>query len=103
MRERNKAVMFALYTDVHDLALAQAAYFADHATFAGDAGLLAYRASRGSTVRVTLGTDTSWSAAATHPRTARTCTITYAHPRNATEEQMVNARVEAWKNYDCPR
>jgi type II secretory pathway pseudopilin PulG len=100
IRERNKKTMFALYADVHNLATAQAAYFTDNGRYSPvyPAG---YQPTHGASVSIVNANDTSWSATATHPRTSRICRISYAQPMNATQQQMVDARTESWKEYDC--
>jgi hypothetical protein len=100
IRERNKKTMFAIYADVHNLAMSQEAYFADSSKYAGDLGTY-YAPTHGATVRITWANDTGWAATATHPATSRICTITYAHPRGATTSQVLDARTEAWKGYAC--
>jgi hypothetical protein len=92
--------MFALYADIHNLATSQAAYFTDHARYMTEFGAY-YAPTHGTTVRVAHANDTAWTATATHPSTSRTCSITYAEPRGATQAQVVEARVAAWKTYDC--
>jgi hypothetical protein len=102
LRERNKSVMFAMYGDVHNLATSQDAYFAEHTSFSGTYPP-GYQPTHGASVVISHASDTSWSATATHPRTSRTCTLNYAQPRNATDSQRTEARIAAWKAYDCER
>lgn len=100
VRERNKTVMFAMYGDLRNLAMSQEAYHADHAAFSGTLPP-GYQPTRGAAVTITHASDTSWAATATHPRTSRTCTLQYAHPRNANDTLRTAARIAAWKAYDC--
>ena len=100
IRERNKKTMFALYSDVHNLATAQLAYYMDHSTYAAEypGG---YRPTHGASVVIASATDTSWAATATHPSTSRVCSISYAAPRGATRAQQAEAQTAMWKAYDC--
>jgi hypothetical protein len=72
-RDRNKQVMWSINADLHNLATAQEAYFADYATYTTDLSG-AYRNYHGSTVRVLRADAISWEAIATHPGTRLACT-----------------------------
>ena len=94
VRERNKETMWAMYADIHNVATSQAAYYNDYARFS--ANLTGrYRPTHGATVRIVSASDTSWAAVARHPRTSKTCSITYSEPRGATTDQVSAARVRA--------
>lgn len=100
VRERNKKTMFALYADVHNLATAQTAYYADNRRYATELPG-SYQPTHGARVVISAANDTSWSAAATHPATSKVCTISYAEPRGPTNRQVLDARAAMWKAYDC--
>jgi hypothetical protein len=75
-REHNKHVMRAIWSDLHNLAVAQEAYFADNAAYSGVITPVNYGIGNGSVIRLVSATDTSWEATATHPGTALVCTST---------------------------
>jgi hypothetical protein len=81
-RDRHKEVMRAVYSDLHNIAVAQEAYFTDNGSYGMDVSLNGGRPMHGSTVRIVRADATSWEATATHPGTSMTCTSTKVRKDN---------------------
>jgi prepilin-type N-terminal cleavage/methylation domain-containing protein len=76
---KEKAYIASMKADLRNLVTAQEAYFSDNnSQYAGSTGAMGtnYRGSAGVTVTINSSTNTGWSASASHPSTAKTCTIT---------------------------
>ena len=100
IRQRNKDAMWSMYADIHNLAVSQAAHFYDYATFSKDYPNQ-YSPTHGAAVKITSATDTSWSAVATHSHASQICSIAYVQHRDATPNQVNEARAAAMKGYAC--
>ncbi len=74
-RSKDKAYVSTMMSDLHNLATAQSAYFAEHQTFTTTLPPAQYRPSAGVTVNISAATTTTWSAVASHASTAKTCAI----------------------------
>src|SRR3979411_953091 len=75
---KEKAYIASMKSDLRNLVTAQEAYFSDNnAQYAASTGAMgtAYQASAGVTFVISNVTNTGWQASATHPSTAKTCSI----------------------------
>jgi prepilin-type N-terminal cleavage/methylation domain-containing protein len=74
---KEKALVAGMQVDLKNLVTAEEAYFADHVTYTGTLGNLAYNVSSGNTLNLisVTATGTGWSATATNVGTAHTCGI----------------------------
>ena len=74
---KQKALVAAMQVDLKNLVTAEEAYFADHVTYTGTLGNLAYNVSTGNTLNLisVTATGTGWSATASNVGTPRTCGI----------------------------
>lgn len=71
---RSKAMVVTMKSDLHNLAMAEEAYFFDHATYTTSVPMLiAFSSSRGVTITVNETTSGGWSATASHSGTPRQC------------------------------
>jgi hypothetical protein len=100
VRDRNKETMWALWADVHNMAVSEVAFYMDNARYSTDLSDR-YHPTHGATVTITSASDTSWAATATHPRTRKVCTIAYSERRGATYNEVVAARVAAMQGFAC--
>ena len=65
---KEKAYVASMKSDLRNLATSQEAYFAENNTYAGAVGdLTDYSASESVTITMDTGTQTGWSATASHP------------------------------------
>jgi len=74
---KEKALVASMKVDLKNLVTAEEAYFADHVTYTGTLGNLAYNVSSGNTLNLisVTASGTGWSATATNTGTAQTCGI----------------------------
>jgi prepilin-type N-terminal cleavage/methylation domain-containing protein len=71
---RSKAMVATMKSDLHNLAMAEEAYFFDHAMYTTSVPMLtAFSSSRGVTVTINETTMGGWSATAVHSGTSRQC------------------------------
>lgn len=61
--------------DLRNLVTAQEAYFAQHGKYSRDLGLLSWRASSGSSIKLLVAEDRGWAAELTRPDLAGTCVM----------------------------
>ena len=74
---RGKAYVTAMMADLHNLATAESAYFADHQVYTTALTTTQYTTSAGVTVTINAATTTGWSAVASHAASDKTCAISY--------------------------
>lgn len=75
---KGRANETALKSDLRNIAVAQEAYFFDHASYANDVALLDAHTSPGVTIALSTPAPGSWVATATHPASyPLRCTLFY--------------------------
>jgi prepilin-type N-terminal cleavage/methylation domain-containing protein len=93
---KGKANAAALKTDLRNLSTAEEAYFFEHATYAADTSVLAFRTSPGVVLTIVDATTSGWSAKATHPASfPLTCALfagSVAPVPPATAEGVINCQ-----------
>jgi hypothetical protein len=63
----------AMWSGLHNLAVSQVAYYTDNSKYFSEVPDYVHLESQGATITLTSGTDSGWSAIATHPRSSETC------------------------------
>lgn len=88
---RERAFISAMRTDLRNLANLQEVYYNNNFTYATDASALGFTNSEGAFVSFVEGTNTGWSASATHPGVpGESCAIYHGNA-----SQLAPANVES--------
>lgn len=101
--DREKDAQWEMWAGLHNVALAQFAYYADNDKYFGAVPDFVKLQPRGAVITVDGASDTSWTAHATHPQSAKTCRWSYAHARGVDKYKIEKGAPSAKivSDYSC--